>query len=335
MLPANTQSPRYVAEKVTADGQGVVRLVDHEAAAQLLIAPGFGNNSYDFRVNGKPVLWSPYASLAEAVAHPTYLGNPFLAPWANRIDGETYYANSRQYRLNPALANYRTDGFHQPIHGLVAYTSAWRLVCLCADENGATATSQLEFWRYPEWMAQFPFAHTLTMTYRLSEGAVEVITQVENLSEEPMPLSLGFHPYFRVNDSERDTWRVHLPVRSHVELSPTLVPTGRLAPSPYARPQSLEGIQLDDVFTGLEANADGLTEFVLEGAAERVRVLFGSQYKVAVVYAPAGKDFVCFEPMTGPTNVFNLAHRGHWPELPTIAPGGTWQESFWIRTEGF
>jgi aldose 1-epimerase len=335
MLPVNSTSHRYIAETLLIDGTEVVRLADEAAGAQLLIAPAFGNNAYDFRVHGKPVLWSPYASLAEALTHPTYLGNPFLSPWANRIDGEAYYANGKQYRLNPSLANYRTDGFHQPIHGLLAYTSEWRVVGISRSDSGASASSRLEFWRHPDWMAQFPFAHSITMTYRLQDGAVEVETQVENLSTEPMPVSLGYHPYFRVNDSPRDSWKVRLPVTEHVELSSLLVPTGKRSSVSGTNPRSLAGIQLDDVFTGLVANEAGLPEFVLEGEREKVSVLYGPKYKVAVVYAPPGKDFVCFEPMTGPTNVFNLVHRGLWPELQTIAPGGSWSERFWIRTEGF
>jgi hypothetical protein len=54
-----------------------------------------------------------------------------------------------------------------------------------------------------------------------------------------------------------------------------------------------------------------------------------------VVYAPAGRDFICFEPMAGITNALNLAHRGVYKELQTIAPGGVWQESFWIKPSGF
>ncbi|MCX6625985.1 MAG: aldose 1-epimerase [Acidobacteria bacterium] len=282
----------------------MVRLADEVAGAELLIAPAFGNNAYDFRVHGKPVLWSPYSSLAEAITHPTYLGNPFLAPWANRIDGETYYANGKEYRLNPSLGNYRSDGFHQPIHGLLAYSPEWRVVGLSRSDSEACVSSRLEFWRHPGWMAQFPFAHSITMTYRLANGTVEVETVVETVTE-------------------------------HVELSSHLVPTGKRTPMPYRNPQPLAGMQLDDVFTGLVGNAAGLPEFVLEGEHEKVSVLYGPKYKVAVVYAPLGKNFVCFEPMSGPTNVFNLVHRGLWPELQTIAPGGSWSESFWIRTAGF
>jgi aldose 1-epimerase len=59
-----------------------------------------------------------------------------------------------------------------------------------------------------------------------------------------------------------------------------------------------------------------------------------------VVWAPrppAGQErnFICFEPMVGPTNAINMAHKGTFKELQTIAPGATWKESFWIKPSGF
>ena len=43
-------------------------------------------------------------------------------------------------------------------------------------------------------MAQWPFAHEYEMTYRLADGVLEVRTTVTNLSTEPMPMVIGFHP---------------------------------------------------------------------------------------------------------------------------------------------
>jgi len=54
-----------------------------------------------------------------------------------------------------------------------------------------------------------------------------------------------------------------------------------------------------------------------------------------VVFAPRDRPFVCFEPMAGITNSLNLAQRGLYRELQSIPPGGTWQESFWVRPSGF
>jgi aldose 1-epimerase len=39
--------------------------------------------------------------------------------------------------------------------------------------------------------------------------------------------------------------------------------------------------------------------------------------------------------MAAINNALNLAHRGVYKELQTIAPDQSWQESFWIRPSGF
>ena len=70
----------------------------------------------------------------------------------------------------------------------------------------------------------------------------------------------------------------------------------------------------DDVMTGLTAGEGGRTEFAVEGAKQRIAVIYGPKYPVAVVFAPQGRDFICFEPMTGPTNAFNLKQSGRYSD---------------------
>jgi aldose 1-epimerase len=180
-------------------------------------------------------------------------------------------------------------------------------------------------------MAQFPFAHTIRMTYQLANGTLEVRTAIENLASDPMPLSIGFHPWFQIPDSPREAWHVHLPVREHYRLSSQLIPTGETEPANLPDPTPLSGRQIDDVFGGLNAGE----EFWLEGNGRRISVRFGAKFPIAVVYAPRDPHVVCFEPMTGITNAFNLAHAGVYKNLQTIPPGETWTESFWIRPSGF
>lgn len=334
LSPFMTQAASYTATRTTADNIEVIRLSDEAHQTEVLIAPSLGNNSYEMKVKGKRVFWSPYTSPAELKAKPTHLGNPFLAPWANRIEGEAYWANGKKYVLNRELNNFRGDQNKNPIHGLLVYAE-WKVKSVKADNRSAEVTSRLEFWRNPEWMAQFPFAHTIEMTYRLQNGTLEVETVLENLSWQPMPVSVGYHPYFQVNDAPRDQWKVHLPVKQSMILSKALIPTGETKPNPYADPQPLQGTQLDDVFTGIVRDAQGKAEFWVQGVNEKVSVIYGPKFPVAVVYAPPGRNFVCFEPMTGPTNAFNLAHEGIYKELQTVAPGATWRESFWIKPSGY
>lgn len=304
----------------------IVRLTDPEHLTVVSIATSFGNIAYSMTVRGQEILYKPAPDLDAWRAKPGLGGVPLLSPWANRIDGEAYYANGKKYLLNPGLGNVRYDGHHLPIHGLVSFTDKWRVV----KQDNSSVTSRLEPWREPDWMAQFPFAHAIEMTYRLHGGALEVATKVENLSHEPMPLSLGYHPYFQLTDSPRDDWKVHLAARESVVLSDLLVPTGERKPVEFANPYPLAGHVLDNVFTGLTG-----AEWSVEGKKQKIAVKFGPKYPVAVVYAPQGGSFICFEPMASQTNAFNLTHAGKVAGLQTIAPGTSWSESFFVTPTGF
>ena len=150
-----------------------------------------------------------------------------------------------------------------------------------------------------------------------------------------MPVAIGYHPYFQVHDAPRDEWRVHVAARDRLTLSPHLIPTGERTPVQLPDPVSLKSTQLDDMFSNLKTGADGRAEFSVQGKQEKVSVTYGPKYTVAVVYAPPGRNFICFEPMSAITNAFNLAHAGVYKELQSIPPGGQWRESFWVSTSGF
>ena len=325
------QAANYSAETLNVGGVEVIRLSDAAHHVEVSICPSVGNIAYDLRVNGTPILMSPPGELAEWKAKPAQAGIPFLAPWANRMDPDSFWANGKQYLLNPGAADLRRDGNGLAIHGLLLFASGWQVIKLSGGDDAAEIVSRLEFWRRPEWMSQFPFAHTIEMTYRLSGGALEVRTSILNESRDPMPLLIGFHPWYQIPGVPRDDWHVHLPVREHYTLSSKLVPTGEKNPADLSGPLPLAGRQLDDVFGGV--NSSG--EFWVEGAGKRISVRFGPGFPVAVVYAPKDRNVVCFEPMTGITNAFNLAHAGLYKDLQSVAPGGTWTGSFWIRPSGF
>lgn len=323
----------YAARQTRADGIDVVQLTDTAGEAELSIAPSVGNMAYEWKVKGRNFLYFPFTSVADFARQPRLCGVPFLGPWANRLDGDAYWANGKKYLLNDGLGNLRRDGNKKPIHGLLNFSKDWKLVEAKADGDSAWASSRLEFWRFPSLLAQFPFPHTLTMTHRLHGGAVDVETAIENHGADPMPLAIGFHPYFHLHDTGRDQWHVHMAARDHLTLNPQLIPTGERKPVAFPDPYSLSAGQLDDVFGNLVRDPDGQARFWVEGGRERLTVSYGPQYTVAVVYAPRGQDFICFEPMTALTNGFNLAHDGLYGELQSIPAGGTWKESFRLAAE--
>jgi len=335
LVPLMSEAANYSARRAVADGMEIVQLADREHATEVSIVPSIGNIAYAMTVHGQNILWSPFQSLTEMKSKPALCGVPFLAPWANRLDQDAFYASGKKFLLNPEIGNIRRDPNQHPIHGLLLFSSYWKITKLEADDKSARVTSRLEFWRYPDLMAQFPFAHAIEMTYRLNAGVLEVETAVENLATDTMPVGIGYHPYFQIPGAPRDQWKVHVAAREHLELSPALIPTGQRTPVSLPDPVSLATTQLDDVFSSLVRGKENRAEFWAEAGGKRVSVIYGPKYTVAVIYAPPGKDFICFEPMSAITDAFNLAHAGIYKELQSIPAGGTWRESFWIQASGF
>jgi aldose 1-epimerase len=296
----------------------MIELGDGDLTA--LVDLRFGNNLFSLKLRDREFLWTP----PDFRSKPALGGIPLLAPWANRIDGDSYFANGKRFLLNPDLGNLRRDGNGLAIHGLLAFTDCWRIW----KQTASWVTCRLQFWLEPPYMAQFPFAHTLEITYALRDGALEVQTEIRNLSTGPLPLCIGFHPYFQLPDSPRDEWTLRIPARRAVTLSDKLTPTGETTPFDPAATHPLKNNSFDSVFCDLTGE-----EFSAQSKSARLAVRFGPKYTVAIVYAPPDKQCFCFEPMTALTNAFNLDHAGKNAYLKAIAPGDTWRESFWIRPE--
>jgi aldose 1-epimerase len=333
----------------------VVRLEDMSSQIVVSILPSVGNIAFEMNVKGHEILRWPFASIAEFTAKPALSGIPFVGPWANRLDEAAFYANGRRYAFDMTVGNVRGA---IPIHGFLTTTDAWRVVEVKADAESAWVTSRLDFFRYPLWMKQWPFAHAIDITYRLQGGVLEVRTTIENMSGEPMPVAIGFHPYFQLTDSTRDEWTISVNARTHWLLAPNKIPTGetepieRLFENPAAAP--LREYNLDDVFGDLVRDARGLATMSVAGKAQRIDVDLGPKYRAAVIWAPNPADtgrgsqrlsgppnpvnrgsFICFEPMAAITDALNLAPKGLYRDLQSIAPGGVWTESFWVRPSGF
>jgi aldose 1-epimerase len=370
ITPATAAAQARYTAKQTAD---VVQLRDNRTDTTVSVLTTL-SNAYEMVVKGQNVIRVPFASVDEFRARPQLNGIPLLAPFANRLDEQAFYANGVKYNFDMALGNVRGD---IPIHGYLNAAKDWKLVEAKADANAAWVTSQLDFYRHPQWMKQFPFAHTMQMTYRLQDGVLEVITRVENLSTEPMPLAIGFHPYFQLTDSIREEWKVSVGAKTHWLLAPNKIPTGETEPIqkvlPDPRAAALKDLDLDHVFGDLERDAQGRAVVSMTGKTQQLDVLLGPNYRAVVLYSPnpanargggrgagrgqasnppspaaassvpltgapdtvSNRGFIAIEPMVGITNSMNLAHKGLYKELQSIPPGGSWKESFWLRPSRF
>ncbi len=329
------------AQYTVFHGGGVVRLEDHRSRTIVSVLPSTGNIAIEMKVRGHDILRFPFASVEEFRKKPALAGIPLLAPWANRLDEPAFYANGKKYAFKMDLGNIRADRGGHPIHGFLTFAAQWQVTEVKADRRAAWVTSRLEFFRQQEWMTQFPFAHTVEVTYRLSGGVLEVATRLHNVGDQPMPVAIGFHPYFQLTDSNRDDWTINVGARTEWILTKENLPAGETRPIerflPDPRNAPLRGLSLDHVFSDLARDASGRASMSVRGKSQKIEVLLGPKYRAVVIYAPAGpnRNFICFEPMAGITNALNLAHRGVYKELQSIPPRQSWAESFWVRPSGF
>jgi aldose 1-epimerase len=341
IVPGWSAAGDYSVLIQVVEGHTTYHLRDASRHMDVGIVPDIGNFVYEFKVNGKDVLITPTSLAAYARDRKFCCGIPFLAPWANRIAGDAYYFQGKKYLLNPDLGNFQRDQFGQPIHGLVEFDGRWKVVTANAsDVEGATLTSELEFYAYPDLMAQFPFAHRIRVTYRLEDGALQNTTTIENVGLELMPVLIAYHPYFRP-DGERAEWVVSNAARNYWVLNDHLTPTGETKPSEDLMPGRMSFLLgkhfLDNLFSYLDRGADGMARVSVKGQKGKIEVVYGQSYNFAVIYAPLppSSPLVCIEPQTGPTNAFNLNHEGKYSALIVLEPGKTFSAEFSIVPTGF
>ena len=136
-----------------------------------------------------------------------------------------------------------------------------------------------------------------------------------------MPVSFGFHPYFRLPQGPRATWRLRLPGREKLELDGRGIPTGRRTSLPAEGAPIGERV-FDDLF-----ELGSRRTLALELGERHLRLELGAGYRFAQVFAPTGKRFVALEPMTAATNALVDG------TCPVVRPGDAYVAEFRVRPE--
>ena len=236
-------------------------------------------------------------------------GVPLLHPWANRLDRAI---DSPYVRSDP-------NGL--PIHGLMNGWPRWDVV---REEPGALG-ARFDFGAHEDLLAVFPHPHVIEVEVTEEDGsALTVATRVTPTGDDPVPLAFGWHPYVTIPGVPRADWQVTLPLSERLVVDDRQIPTGAVDQVDYEQPLRLGEREFDDGFAGV---ADG-TRFAVAGGERRVEVEFVRGYPYAQVYAPAGDDLICFEPMTAPTNALESGEG-----LRTAAPGQPFEAVFRITVE--
>ena len=238
-------------------------------------------------------------------------GIPLLHPWANRLDGLRY----GQVELDPERTPVRLEENGLPIHGLLSASPHWDVI----EEQATFLAARLAFDR-PELLAGFPYPHELSIAVALSDSDLRIETTLRPTGVMAVPVSFGYHPYLTLPGVAREDFVVEMPVTEQAVVDGRGIPTG--ARDPVALEPGPLGMQsFDDLFPDIAAGAT----FALEGGGRRIEVVFEEGYPIAQVFAPRGEDFICFEPMTAPTNALVTGD-----SLRRVEPGAEFTARFSI-----
>jgi aldose 1-epimerase len=319
----------------------MLHLRDLDSALEATFVPGAGMLCCSLRHRGQELL-AQNAGVDAYAQHGKTMGIPLLYPWANRLAGFDYTAAGRTVRVPRDPSRVRLDAGGLPIHGVVGGRLSWELAGAGDEDPGAGDPGALAAtlsWsvEHPELFEVFPFRHELRYEARLGGGRLEIEVSVHARGEDAVPIAFGFHPYLvpsggtspaggaspsgpPSSGSEREGWLVELPAMRALELDASQIPVGH-GRELAAQRFELGAHVLDDGFDSVAERAC----FSVEGGGRRIEVTFVRGYPCAQVFAPAGGQYICFEPMTAPANALRSGDR-----LRLLAPGERFATRFTV-----
>jgi len=220
-------------------------------------------------------------------------GIPLLHPWANRLGGFAYSAAGKDVALDASTRRLRVDGHGLPIHGLLAAYKGWEV----REVGARTLSAELDFAADRQLLGAFPFPHTLLLEIAQDDRTLRVSTTLTPTTDQPVPVSFGFHPYLTLPGVGREDLVLRAPAMTRILTDERGIPTGAREPAP-ARHGPIGATELDDHFTDLGA----APAFTLAGGGHELTMRFLEGYTHAQLFTSPGRPVVAIEPMTAPTD---------------------------------
>jgi galactose mutarotase-like enzyme len=313
----------------TAEPFPTVALRDRQSSMEALFVPALGMLCCSLRHRGEELL-AQNAGLDVYAQRGKTMGIPLLYPWANRLAGFHYSVAGRDVTVPNDPQRIALDGNGMPIHGVIGGRVAWDLTCAARQEPASAEQAPASMQQKPASGEQrltarlrwdetrsglfevFPFRHEVEYEARLEGERLEVTITVHACHEDPVPVAFGFHPYFTLPGVAREGWLVELPAMRPLALDERQIPLGPAGARLSARSLRLAESTFDDGFDEISLPA----RFAVSSADRRIALEAIEGYPCAQLYAPPGRDVVCFEPMTAPANAL-LSGEG----LRVLAPG--------------
>jgi galactose mutarotase-like enzyme len=259
----------------------VYELTEPQTESWFRISPERGGIMTSLGLHGRELLYMDQGTFDDPDAN-VRGGNPILFPISGQAADGQYEWNGHTYPMKN--------------HG-VARTLPWSI----ESQTSSSITVTQRF--TSDTLFLYPFQYQLRFTYALKDGILEINQQYRNLGDESMPMYAGHHPYF-ISDSHNLTYYTDA---THA--------TEGTDVSPFTGSVDLNGKTTSVLLTGAEQRS---ISFRPVANAAPIRMTYGPEFKVVVLWAVPGEPFICVEPwMARPLEI----HRQE--ELVIVPAGGS------------
>ena len=245
-----------------------------------------------------------------------------LIPWPNRLRDGSYEFDGRRHQLSltePEQGN--------AIHGLVRW-SAWNVA------ERARERVVLAHVLHPQ--PGYPFRLEFRIEYAVSDTGLAVRTTATNSGDEVCPYGCGAHPYLTVGTPSVDSVTLRAPAGKVLFSDERGIPHGDAdvdgTAYDFRRPRLIGDAKLDNAFTDLERDADGIARIALRDAASGsgADVWMDEAYRYVMLFTgdplpDVNRRSLAVEPMTCPPNAFRSGE-----SLVRLEPGESWTTAWGI-----
>jgi aldose 1-epimerase len=213
-----------------------------------------------------------------------------LVPYSNRIGNARFDFRGKQYTLR---ANFPNEP--HAIHG-VGWQRAWKVL----EQSSRRLRLGLTHAKDQDW----PFTFDVEQRFELTGDSLTLTLRATNLDDAPMPIGLGFHPFFPINAETtlQTEWR------GMWEMGEDKLPT-RLVGTPesadFSSPRSVSDWKVDHCFVGWSRKA------ILRYPTHVTTLSASAACSNVVCFAPRdGRNFIALEPVSNVNNAFTMAANG-------------------------
>jgi galactose mutarotase-like enzyme len=224
-------------------------------------------------------------------------GIPILFPICGNLPDDSYQFNSQTYHLKQ--------------HGF-ARTLPWTVT---AEHTTDFLGLSIKLTSNDETLKVYPFEFAVEFTYKVTANSLEIQQRVTNHSQDTsltMPFSVGFHPYFAVQDKSQ--LEIDIPADQWIDKE-----TGQ--PQPFSGEFDFDQEEIDLALGPVTRPSATVKD---RGQSRQVTMEYDQPFTTVVFWTVKGKDFYCLEPWSGPRNALNTGK-----DLQQLAPGSSWET--WVR----